>query len=71
MNLRSLTSLVANLLAIVACGVAGGAAGFGAMRWLEVPGAAGAVVAALVGMVAAAGAWAGGVAALRVAGSLR
>ena len=48
---------VASLLAIVLCGASGGLVGWIAVRWLGLEGIGGAVLAALVGVVFASGAF--------------
>ena len=65
MTLRTLTLIALNVLAIVACGVLGGAAGYGVIGWLDLTGVPAAIVASIVGMVVATVAWAAGTTLLR------
>jgi hypothetical protein len=69
--LRSLLPIVANLLAIVACGGLGAGAGYGVLLLTGIDGVFGALIAALVGMIVATAAWVAGSAALRAARLLR
>ena len=71
MSIRSLVSILLNVLAIVACGAAGAGAGYGVLTLLDVGGVTGALIAALVGMVVASAAWAAGSTVLRAAGRIR
>jgi uncharacterized membrane-anchored protein len=71
MTFRRLALLVLNLLAIVVCGGLGGAVGYGVIHALDLSGIAGALVAAVIGMVIATAAWAGGATLLRVLGLVR
>jgi len=71
MSIRSLVSILLNILAIVACGAVGAGAGYGMLALFDVWGVTGAFVAAPVGMVVASAAWAAGSTALRAAGWIR
>ena len=64
-------NVVLNLLAIVVCGALGAGAGYGVVTLAGIDGVAGALVAALVGMLVATAAWAAGVVALRALGVVR
>jgi hypothetical protein len=68
---RAMTSIVLSVLAILLCGGLGAFAGFGAVSMIGWTGTWGAIVAAVIGMVVATLAWAGGAALLRRLGWLR
>ena len=69
--MRSLLSVLLSVIAILACGALGAAAGMGVRAALSLDGVAGALVALFVAMVVATLAWALGSAALRAAGLIR
>ena len=69
--MRTLLSVLASLVAILACGALGTAAGLGMRAWLALDGTAGALVALFIAMIAATAAWALGMAVLRAARILR
>ncbi len=60
-----MNSTVASLLAIIVCGASGGVLGWLAVRWLELDGATGAIVAAMIGVIFATGAFIAIIALLR------
>jgi hypothetical protein len=71
MNSSQRGSIVGTILAILACGVAGGIAAWGLVTALGFDGVFGAILAAFVGMVVATALWAGGSSLLRGLGWLR
>jgi hypothetical protein len=71
MSARGFLLVVANLLAIVLCGAAGGVTGYAVIRLLDLSGVAGALLAAVIGMLVATAAWAGGATLLRALGLVR
>ncbi len=64
-------SIFGSIVAILICGVAGGFAAWMIVSGLGIDGVTGALVAAVVGMVAATALWAGGSWLLRSVGWLR
>ena len=58
-------SALGSIVAILFCGVAGGFAAYILVSTLGIDGIPGALIAAVIGMVAATALWAGGVALLR------
>lgn len=64
-------AIVASILAILVCGVAGGVAAWWLVSALGLDGSVAAILAAAIGMVAATALWAAGVALLRACGLLR
>jgi len=64
-------SIVGSIVAILVCGVAGGYAAWTIVSGLGIDGVTGALVAALMGMIAATALWAGGSWLLRTVGWLR
>jgi hypothetical protein len=69
--MRTLLSVLASLVAILACGALGAAAGVALRGWLALDGVTGALVALFVAMIVATAAWALGMAVLRAARILR
>jgi hypothetical protein len=69
--MRTLLSVLASVVAILACGALGTAAGLALRAWLALDGIAGALLALFVAMVVATAAWALGMAMLRAARILR
>ena len=69
--MRTLLSVVASVVAILACGALGAGAGIGVRALLGLDGTAGALVALFVAMIVATVAWALGMAVLRAARVLR
>lgn len=66
-----LLSVLLGIVAILACGALGAAAGLGLRAWLGLDGVGGAVLALFVAMIVATAAWALGVALLRALRILR
>lgn len=64
-------SIVGSVLAIVLCGTAGGVAAWALVDALGLDGVAGAIVAAVIGMVVATALWVGGSTLLRALGRIR
>jgi len=64
-------AVIGSILGIFVCGVAGGLAAWSAVSALDLDGVLGAIVAAVIGMVAATALWAGGSTLLRAVGLLR
>jgi hypothetical protein len=64
-------SILGSVAAILTCGVAGGYAAWMLVAALGVGGVAGALAAAVIGMVVATALWAGGSALLRALGWIR
>jgi len=71
MNFNQRGSIVGSILAIVACGVAGGIAAWGLVNALGFDGVFGAILAAVIGMVVATALFAAGSSLLRAFGWLR
>lgn len=69
--MRTLLSVLTSVVAILACGAIGTAAGLGLRAWLALDGIAGALAALFVAMIVATAAWALGMAVLRAARILR
>jgi hypothetical protein len=69
--LRTLLSMIAGLLGIVAAGAVGGGVGYVVSGWLGLDGVGAALVALVVAMVVATALWAGGSALLRSLGLIR
>lgn len=70
MQRNSLPAILLSVVAILVCGAIGVAAGLMLVGWLGLDDTAAAIVAALVGMVVAGGAFALGVAVLKRTGAL-
>ena len=68
---RSRGSILGSIIAILVCGVAGGFAAWVLVAKLGIDGVAGALAAAVIGMIAATALWAGGSALLRALGWIR
>ncbi len=64
-------AVLGSILGIFVCGLAGGMAAWSAVSALGLDGVVGAIVAAVIGMVAATALWAGGSTLLRMLGLLR
>jgi tetrahydromethanopterin S-methyltransferase subunit E len=58
--LRKLVAIALNVVAIILCGALGAAVGYGVVTALGLAGVPAAIVAALIAMVVATAAWAGG-----------
>lgn len=71
MSQRQRGSVFGSIIGIVLCGVAGGFAAWMLVAALGVDGVAGALAAAVIGMVVATALWAGGSSLLRALGWLR
>ena len=69
--MRTLLSVLVSVVAILACGALGAAAGMSVRAWLALDGIAGALIALFVAMIVATAAWAIGMAVLRAARILR
>ena len=71
MRRNSFPAILLSVLSILVCGALGAFAGVGLVRWIGLSGTPSALVATLVGMLVASGAFAAGVALLRRFTSLR
>ena len=69
--MRTYLRIALNVIAIIACGALGGGIGFVIARALSLDGVPAALVAAVIGMVIATAAWAGGSSVLRALGIIR
>ena len=71
MSRKARGSIVASIVAILICGVAGGIAAWMLVTTLGIDGVTGALAAAVIGMIVATALWAGGSALLRALGWIR
>jgi hypothetical protein len=71
MSRRPRGSILASIIAILICGVAGGFAAWMLVAKLGIEGVPGALVAAVIGMIVATALWAGGLALLHALGWIR
>ena len=62
---------LANIVGIAFCGLLGGLVAWALVRWLDLGGVGGAIIAVLAGMIIATAAFALGIALLRVLGWLK